>query len=47
MRFAGRTLLLLAVFFVAFYVGTAIFSILDFPRADMSWTECNQAEDCE
>jgi hypothetical protein len=47
MRLVGRSLLILVTFLVAFYAGTALFSIIDFPHADMSWTECNQAEDCD
>jgi hypothetical protein len=43
----ARSALILLTFTLAFYVGTAVFSIIDFPHADTSWMECNQAEDCD
>jgi hypothetical protein len=34
--------LILATFVISFYIGTAFFSVIDFPSSDTSWSDCNQ-----
>jgi hypothetical protein len=41
-RLARNVALIVLTFLLTFYVGTAVFSILDWPRPDPSMLDCNE-----